>query len=56
MANFDDLRRCDDVLTDGTAEIGKQRTAFFFSPHLFDENFVRIRFFYFTSLEIDDHF
>lgn len=29
LANFDDLRRCDDILTDGTAEIGKQRTAFF---------------------------
>lgn len=23
IAAFDDLRRCDDVLTDGTAEIGK---------------------------------
>lgn len=23
VANFDDLRRCNDVLTDGTAEIGK---------------------------------
>lgn len=23
LANFDDLRRCDDILTDGTAEIGK---------------------------------
>lgn len=23
VAGFDDLRRCDDILTDGTAEIGK---------------------------------
>lgn len=23
VANYDDLRRCNDVLTDGTAEIGK---------------------------------
>lgn len=36
LANFDDLRRCDDILTDGTAEIGKQRTAFLIS--VIDDN------------------
>lgn len=29
VPSFDELRRCQDVLTDGTAEIGKRTQTFF---------------------------
>lgn len=35
VANFDDLRRCNDVLTDGTAEIGKNEIAMHVGVTLF---------------------
>lgn len=35
VANFDDLRRCNDVLTDGTAEIGKNEIEMLASGSIF---------------------
>lgn len=39
VANFDDLRRCNDVLTDGTAEIGKNEIVMLVLATIFLNNF-----------------
>lgn len=33
VANFDELRRCQDVLTDGTAEVGKSMQTYIISKY-----------------------